>query len=364
MTPYIYINSVKQWLKGYYQGVLIDEWGLSIHDGYGCYIGELIDSNEYEHKWSRIRIEKELRGESKVIVYTSVVDQPIVTKDGKNYDLVDIVKNKSMSPIELLDILKKLPHKKYENQNDILINNQNGKYLIYWIEIISEGISDVINGIRVYYNYETWLDYLPQIYSEEKDFLERYLYIFQTFFDDLEEIVTSMPSVYNPLRTRRDFLDTLNNWLPMDSFEFFTESQKRILLMNYHVLNKIRGTKEGLIKLITLFTGYEPFIVEYKDYKYLNSNASIYNRLYFDSPFGFTILLPSNVISDKSQFNALGEIIKNYIPAQVSFKISPLNPYIVLDDYAYLGINSYIHNQTDIKLDERTMLSMGVIGYE
>ena len=81
-------------------------------------------------------------------------------------------------------------------------------------------------------------------------------------------------------------------------------------------------------------------------------------------PFGFTLLIRADIITNKAKFNALNQIIRNYIPAQVTYKIAPINPYMILDDYAYLGINSYIYHQTDIKLDERSMLSMGVISHE
>lgn len=364
MNSFLRIETMREWQKGYWQDLSIDEKGVSLNHGAGCYIGAIIDTNEYEHQWQRIRIHREPRVESKVIFYTVALDQLLV-QDGKVLlDVKEAIEKKALAPYSLIEKLKLLNPQKHENLNDILITDHKGRYLIYWFELISEGESDYIKGIEVHYQAESWIQYLPQIYAENQDFLKRYLAIFQTVFDDLEGIVDNMPEVYVPTKTKTSFLNTLNEWLPIDSFQYFTEEQKRNLLKNYHELNQKRGTKEGLIKLITLFTGEEPLIVELKDFKNLNTQKSLYERLYMNHPFGFTLLIQADIITNKAKFNALNQIIRNYIPAQVTYKIAHINPYMILDDYAYLGINSYIYHQTDIKLDERSMLSMGVISHE
>lgn len=364
MNAFLRVDSEREWQKGYYEDLTIDPNGVSLNQGRGCYIGAIIDTEEYEHMWSRLHVKRRYRVETKLIFYTVAVEQLII-QDGKELlDLEKVILEHQIKPFDLIQKLKVLNPKRHENLNDILLNDHKGRYLIYWFELISEGESDYIEGLEIHYEPYSWINYLPQIYAENKDFLERYLAIFQTVFDDLEGIVDSMPEVYIPRKTKASFLNTLNEWLPIDSFQYFTEAQKRDLLSNYHELNHKRGTKEGLIQLVTIFTGSTPFVVEFKDYKHLNTQKSLYQRLYMNHPFGFTLLIPSELITNKAKFNALNQIIRNYIPAQVTYKIAPINTYMILDDYAYLGINSYIYHQTDIKLDDNSMLSMGVIGHE
>ncbi len=364
MSTFLRVDSTREWQKGYYEGLTVDSKGVSLSKGRGFYIGAIIDTEEHEHMWSRIQIKRRHRVETKLIFYTVAVEHLMIQDGRELLDLNEIIQGRLIQPSDLIEKLKILNPKRHENLNDILLNDHKGRYLIYWFELISEGESDYIEGLEIYYAPYSWIHYLPQIYAENKDFLERYLAIFQTVFDDIEGIVDNMPEVYIPKKTKASFLEVLNKWLPIDSFQFFTEVQKRNLLINYHELNQRRGTKQGLVQLITLFTERKPFIVEFKDYKYLSTQKQIYERLYMNHPFGFTLLIPSELITNKARFNALNQIIRNYIPAQVTYKIAPINDYMILDDYAYLGINSYIYQQSDIKLDDTAMLSMGIIGRE
>ncbi len=252
MNPFLRIDTLREWQKGYSEDLIIDEKGVSLNHGAGCYIGAIIDTREYEHLWSRIRIHRQPRVETKLIFYTVAVEQLLVQSGKVLLDIEEVIQNKTFTPYQLIEKLKLLNPKRHENLNDILISDHKGRYLIYWFELISEGESDYITGIEVHYTQDSWIQYLPQIYAENQDFLLRYLAIFKTVFDDLESIVDNMPEVYVPSKTKYDFLNTLNEWLPIDSFQYFTEEQKRNLLTNYHELNKKRGTKEGLIQLITV----------------------------------------------------------------------------------------------------------------
>ena len=71
--------------------------------------------------------------------------------------------------------------------------------------------------------------------------------------------------------------------------------------------------------------------------------------------------MQSDVPLDKKQYLLLTEMMRQVVPAQTTFTVAQLKPYMVLDDYVYLGFNSLLFNQTDMKLDEQSILSMGLI---
>ena len=359
LNSFIQIEGKKSWNKGYFENIFIEENGISLDSSAsnsGIYLGEIIDSKEYEHEWYRMNFEMDLRFETRIVLNVLALE---------SIDFIEsLIKNEDIFSTDIFNSLMELESEKFENTSEILLHNLKGRYLIYWFQINSEGQSHIIKKLKIYYKKFSWLNYLPEIYSEDSSFLERYLAIFQTIFEDFEKMIDDMPQIYMPEKTRKDFLETLNKWLIIEGFNNWSEDKKRYLLTNYHEINRIRGTRRGLEKIIQLFTGEYPFIVEFIDFKnYISSSyqKKLYKKLYFDNPYGVSVLIKSKYLTGKKNFQAIREIIEEFTPVQAKCKIIPLNDYIVLGEHAYLEINSYIYNQSEMKLDEKSMMSIGVL---
>ncbi len=345
------------------QGICLDhEMGRE-----GFYMGEIVDSGERKHLWSKFHYDRKAVSETNIVLKVLSFDSLwLALRDG-HQDLEQILQSFDRPLKSLISDLEAFKPRRYENTQDILLIDLEGRYLVYWFEMIAEGPSDWITKVEIEYERFSWLNYLPQIYTEESDFLERYLAIFQTVHDHMESVVDQMAQIYRPQQTQALFLDVLSKWLPIDGGAYWNERQKRELLSNYQAYTRIRGSREGIVKYVELFTGKSPFVVEYPSYKYLlesTYHSEVYKRLYGEDPYHFTLILDREALKHAKQFEALHEILSQIVPAQVSYKIALLNPYMVLDDYVYLGVNSYICNQSEIVLDEQSMLSMGVIGGE
>lgn len=380
MNPSIKIQTENAWQKGYAQGMTLGPSGISLkaeESKHGWYLGEIIDANEAGHEWSRMRYEIEPVNETSILLWTLSLDQLTFEYQDKVYDLEACLEdlnpfgsnekpdNERKTLKTVTTMLQSLGAHCHDNQSDVLLYEERGRYFIYWFELISEGDSDRIRKLEIFYEKLSWLSYLPQIYSDESEFLEKYLAVFQTVHEDIESIIDQMAEIYKPETTKSSFLEVLNEWLPIDGFSFWNEGQKRQLLSQYRDFNRLRGTKEGILKYVSLYTDSEAYIVEYKDFKGLKDSGEhtrLYERLYTDSPYGFTLLVRGESLKNRKQIQALEAIMKEIIPAQVTYKIARLSPYMVLGDYTYLGINSSISNQTEIKLDEQPLLSTGIIG--
>lgn len=368
MNPCISIQTEQAWKKGYAEGIIISERGILLdhdHVKHGCYLGEIIDSNEFGHEWSRLHYDIEDLSETSIQLWTLCLDRLFLDMDGKSVDLETVMTQKEIPLKVVIPRLEELGARCHDNQSEVLLNQEKGRYLIYWFELMSEGPSDIVTALEIYYEKMSWLNYLPQIYSEEGAFLEKYLAVFQTVHEDIESVIDQMATIYMPARTEESFLEVLHQWLPVDGFSYWNPSQKREILSHYREFNEMRGTKEGILKYVSLFTRSEAFIVEYKDFKSLKTsseNMQHYKHLYTEHPFGFTLLVKADTIRNRKQIQALEAILREIVPAQVTYKIARISPYMVLGDYTFLGINSSICNQTEIKLDEQPLLSMGIIG--
>lgn len=142
--------------------------------------------------------------------------------------------------------------------DDFLIQSQPGRYLWLRVELNGDRLdTPEIDFVRVHFPRESYLHYLPAVFSEDEEnrrFLERFLSIFQTEWDSLEQTVadrhryTSLTGVPNG-----QFLSYLASWLGLPLEGSWDEDQKRALLRAAPDIYPIRGTIEGLRKYVSIY---------------------------------------------------------------------------------------------------------------
>lgn len=132
-----------------------------------------------------------------------------------------------------------------------------GQYL--WVRISLTGnevLSPGISSIHVFFPRYSYLDHLPAIYQEDaqsKEFLERYLSIFESIFYDMDLKVERLGRLFDAYGAPPEFLSWLGSWLAISDEENFSENMKRLYIQRSISLYKKRGTREGLEESIALF---------------------------------------------------------------------------------------------------------------
>lgn len=150
---------------------------------------------------------------------------------------------------------------------DFLIQSRQGQYLWLKITLLSDGFATpVVRGMRVHFPRESYLAYLPAIYSADDTnrwFLERYLSLFQTEWDALERRITSAIALFDPDAVPGGpFLDALahNFGLPIEGD--WSAEQRRTLLQSMRRFYTSRGTLAGLRAYLQAYlqnmSGYTP----------------------------------------------------------------------------------------------------------
>ena len=178
------------------------------------------------------------------------------------------------------------------NRLDMLFRENTRRYL--WIKIalstVDENLSPSINQMKVLYPRGSYLRYLPAIYQENpigqedpvsRDFLERFLSIFETVFYDLETRIydifkyfdpdTAETSIYDAYKyfdpetaeaKSKDFLNWLASWMNIAVEDEWDENIRRRFIRDAYTLYKQKGTLSGIEKLIEIYTGKKPLIIE------------------------------------------------------------------------------------------------------
>lgn len=274
------------------------------------------------------------------------------------------------------------------NNNRVFLADIRGRYFKVKLSLSSldQNVSPIFRKMKIGYSSTNYLQYLPEIYRKYQDsdqFLERFLMIFQTLFEDFDEKKNSILEYIDARITPNEFLPWLSKWLSLEFTDDWTEYSKRQFLINAYDIFKYRGTKIGLEKILCAylklssphaFRNKSNLQKNHNDLESLSNwidkyfsivdNRAEVTRLYrsyvkivgnkvsrdtnaLDEnitkllQYSFFILL-NPLFVDKTQTKIISEIMNKEKPAHTFAVVWNLPRYLVLNQASYVGINSVI----------------------
>jgi phage tail-like protein len=148
-----------------------------------------------------------------------------------------------------------------ENQSDLdcLVQGPPGRYLRITFNLQSKGAATPqIHAIQVFFPRQSYLQYLPAVLQDDDEsrlFLDRFLSIFQTTFDNLDAFIDNLWYMFDPLMTPDNVFPWLAAWLALPVDPTMPLSEQRQLLKGAFQTYRMRGTVAGLQKVIQDYTG-------------------------------------------------------------------------------------------------------------
>lgn len=109
-----------------------------------------------------------------------------------------------------------------------------------------------------------WLKYLPAIYSEDQ-FIGRYLLIFESILSPISWLVDNFDMFLSPEVAPPEWLQWMAGWFDVVIVPELPIAHQRAIVEQLGWLFFRRGTKAGLERLLTLYFGTKPEIVESRD---------------------------------------------------------------------------------------------------
>ncbi|VVB84815.1 Phage tail protein (Tail_P2_I) [uncultured archaeon] len=150
----------------------------------------------------------------------------------------------------------------------MLLKGKKGRYL--WLKItfltFDDEVRPAVSQMKIVYPRISYLRYLPAIYQEDaksEEFLERFLSLFETVFSDLENEISHVFRYFDPDTSPQDFLNWLASWMNMALEEDWPQDMKRQFIREASSLYKQKGTPAGIERLIEIYTGKKPLIIEH-----------------------------------------------------------------------------------------------------
>ena len=142
---------------------------------------------------------------------------------------------------------------------DFLVQSGPGQYLSIRITLHGDGFATpAVDSMKVHYPRESYLQYLPATYSaddESRVFLERFLAIFQTEWDEIDRSIDEIERFFDPDAVPEGpFMDYLAaQWLALPLEGSWDAKQKRRLLSAAPKIYPHRGQVAGLRDFLAVY---------------------------------------------------------------------------------------------------------------
>lgn len=253
---------------------------------------------------------------------------------------------------------------------DLLLPELQGQYLFLKIYLIGNQSyldSPRIRSIKLIYPRSTYLEHLPACYQEDAksaEIMEHFLSIFETVFSTLEHSRASTPSLLDTQESPKENLAWLSGWLGLTYDESWDESRWRKLMAEAPKLFDIRGTREGIERVIEIYSDMRPLIqepmhthclsqwkivktIDYKKWEKLDKNAYKKVALKKIDNYSFCVFLKPEQYHKKEEVKTIRRIVEEWKPAYTKARVVALEHRILLGSFVFLGINTKLEKRKE-----------------
>lgn len=355
---YFVFNKSSDYERGYGEYMAYHSAGLSVAKdctGRAFYWSRILDSVSAGTVWHRLTCSVPEAGQAvvKISFYTS--DEVMFETGGEALNLGEALRSEQLSLSEKKKIFKPFLRRELALEPDILLHSLEGRYLWFLLEVYPQCAGRIEMGnFMVFFPAESWTDTLPELYRREmgnNSFLDRFLAVYQSIYDDISWQIKEFPNSLAPGVTGPDMLRWIASWLDVEEPYMWTEGQLRRLLAHARELFEARGTGKGIEMFVELYTGEVPFVIEWQDWAgAVDSRGGLLKSLYEDDPYSVTVLVREECIPAYKDHQALLRLLKQVGPVQIDLCLVVLKPFIFADEYSYLGVNSVLGQYTEAAL--------------
>ena len=345
---YFVFNKTSDYERGFGEHVTYHSTGLTVEEGWfkkASFWSRILDSFSDGMAWHRLTLNAVGTAMVKISFYTA--DTLTLQEGGRIRDLKEVLRSTQLSLSEKKEICRPYLKKELGLEHDILLHSLKGRYMWFLLEIYPQGEERIgLGDFMVSFPAESWSANLPELYRRDMgsdSFLDRFLAIFQSIYDDISWQIKDFIYCLDPQTADLKMLHWMASWLDVEEPYMWTEEQLRELLLNAMKLFAARGTVKGMELFVKLYTGELPFVVEWQDGEgFADAPNGLFISLYGEDPYSITVLVREECIPDHKDHQALLRLLDQIRPVQMKIRLVVLEPYIFADGYSYLGVNSVL----------------------
>lgn len=369
---YFVFNKTADYARGYGEHVSYAPEGLSTEPGYygkAVFFSRILDSASEETAWHRMVCRETGAGRGAVqISFYTADSRDLEEAEEAGTDIRAVIRSDTLSVRQKKEALKPFLRRQQLFGPDLLLHGLEGRYLWFLLEIYPQTEEPVSLGdFRIWFPAVSWAAYLPELYRKEMkngSFLDRYLAVFQSLYEDAGDYIREFPRELSPALAPFGFLQEMAGWLDVEEPHMWTERSLRFLLEHITEFSATRGTRRGIELFVELYTGEKPFVIEWQDWKRYRDEpvrGSLLRQLYEDDPGSLIVLVREEAIPGYRDYQTLLGLLERQKPVQLSLKLIVLKPYIFIDGYSYLGVNSVLGHYEEAVLGGSSRLAFATV---
>jgi phage tail-like protein len=222
-------------------------------DGY--WMSQPLDSSIYNCPWHRIELTipqfpPGTQIDVFVFAYKTLDLAPLSVRDSRWITTYSVVAPIQPPPDPLKPVKPRV--------DEFLIQATPGQFLSILIKLRGDGFgTPVIQELRVHFPRESYLAYLPPLYSANEPmraFLDSFLSVFQTEWDEFDQRVDDSTALFDPAAVPEGAaMNYLASWLSLSLEGTWTGAQNRLLLEAVPKIQPIRGTAAALRAYVAVY---------------------------------------------------------------------------------------------------------------
>jgi len=327
------------------EGISLD--GLDKVNGY--FLTRILNSGLPNCRWYNIELERDIPANTRIVI-----------------SYVASNKKEELTGQTFLNSLARC--KPILNPVAALMFNTNGQYIRFKIELIRNNAaaeSPVFISLKIVFPTE-----------RNRDFLERFLSLFETFMSKSEQQILEFSRFLEPSAVPDEFIQWLSSLLAIAFDENWPSDKKRRLIQMAPSLYLKRGTRQAISDIIQLFYGKSPIIIENFQFDCIKDSdiLKVIDKLFGLDPFRFTVLIEPDWVDPGSPVKkavevtpsmqtTLQRIVDSEKPAHTVSSVHILEPWFYLDMHTYLGINTVLTEPTFV-LGQSSVIGRDTVIYD
>ncbi|MCR5654165.1 MAG: hypothetical protein K6G07_00775 [Lachnospiraceae bacterium] len=322
---------------------------------------DVIDSAEEAGEWGRFSFSMDLPENMALYVYAFASDSNTwYDNEGRDYSIMDALLSDEIPDVEKKRFFSGDNGMRFVGKNDILLYRLKGRYLYIAIEILGVG-AGYIDRLRVDKKGDNFMDAFPAVYRERDGFFHRFLSVFSSIYNDVEREIDRLPELLDPDTCPAECLDVYAMWLGIDlSGDFLKEEAKRTFVKEAYNLNRMKGTKGCLLRVLEIVLNEKVIILENNTIKaYLERGEMAQTELISGGIYDVNILIRTP-LSDTDRHQLL-YLLEQFKPLRSRLHLIPLRDTPTLDDEIYLDMNAVVSGDTYGVMDDDMEITEDIV---
>ncbi len=340
--------------SAYKEGIIVKDDGTLVFDENAMFHGILfcgIDSGADDSKWGRLFMKVTHSQDVVLSTYVTATNYTKTEEDGKEATVDDYLLREDVDLAKKIGLLKRMGARRFMETDDMLLYDLSGRYLFLAIELLGEGSAE-ISDIVIDAVGDNFMAAFPEIYQERNGYFHRYMSVFSSIYNDFQEELDHYPDILDLDTCPEEMLIRYGGWMGIDlEGGFMPEDILRKLVKEAYSLNRMKGTKKAIERILEIILDEKPLIVEHNMLRALRKEEKAEFLPGFEAkgPFDVTVLVKGKLTEEAK--SRLTFILDQFKPVRSNICIAQMDENVIIDSSSYLDVNARIPEERGALLD-------------